>query len=93
MSYRVDYNPEMNKRYPSVTKTRRKLPIRPILLTVGAVALVYGIFSSGLLCLLIPGDPAVTAAAFSGMIENIGAGESIRQAFLLFCKEIIVNAH
>ena len=91
MSYRVDYNPEMKNRYPNFVKIKRKLPVRPILLSVAAVAIIYGIVSSGLLRFLIPGEPAVTTAAFNGMMEDIGAGESVRQAFLAFCKEIIQN--
>ena len=92
MSYRVDYNPEMKKRYPTFIKIRKKLPIRQLLLSVIAIAACYGIIRSGVLRLLIPGDPVVTTAAFTGMVEDIGAGESVRQAFLTFCKEIIVNA-
>ena len=92
MSYRVDYDPESKKRYPTIIKYRRKLPVRAILLSVTTVALCYGIISCGALRLLIPGDPAVTTAAFSGMIDDIGAGKSIRQALLSFCKEIIINA-
>lgn len=92
MSYRVDYNPEMKNRYPSVSKIRKKLPIKPLLWSVVAVTAVYGIISSGVLRWFIPGDPAVTTAAFSGMVEEIGAGEPVREAFLTFCKEIIINA-
>ena len=91
MSYRVDYNPEMKKRYPTFIKIRKKLPVR-LLLSLVAIAACYGVFCSGVLRLLIPGDLAVTTAAFSGMVDDIGAGESVRQAFLAFCKEIIVNA-
>lgn len=93
MSYCVDYNPEMKKRYPAYIKVRRKVPVRALLLAVAVIIVCYGIFYSGLLRLLIPGDPAVTTAAFSGMVEDVVAGESVRQAFLEFCKEIIVNAN
>lgn len=92
MSYCVDYNPEMKKRYPTYTKVRRKVSVRSLLLAVAVIVVCYGIFRSGLLRFFIPGDPAVTTAALSGMVDDIGAGESVRQAFLTFCKEIIVNA-
>ena len=92
MSYRVDYDPEMKNRYPTYIKIKRKLPARPLLLSIAVIAACYGVFRSGLLHYFIPGDPAVTTAAFSGMMDDIGAGESVRQAFLDFCKEIIVNA-
>ena len=92
MSYRVDYNPEMKNRYPSVIRIKKKLPIRQILLPVAAIATCCGILFSGLLRFLIPGDAAVTTVAFSGMVDDISTGESVRQAFLNFCKEIILNA-
>ena len=93
MSYRVDYNPEMKKRYPSFIKRRRKVPVRLLLIAIAAVSICYGIYSSDLLRYLIPGNPAVTTAAFSAMVDHIEAGEAVRQAFIDFCKEIIVNAN
>ena len=93
MSYRVDYNPEMKKRYPSFIKIRRNVPTRPLLIAVAVITICYGIYRSDLLRYLIPGNPAVTTAAFSGMVDNIEAGKTVRQAFLDFCKEIIVNAN
>lgn len=92
MSYRVDYNPEMKNRYPSFVKIRRKTPIRPLLISIVLIVACYGIYRSGILQLLIPGEPAVTTAAFTGMVDNIEAGKTVRQAFLDFCKEIIINA-
>ena len=92
MSYRVDYNPEMKNRYPSTFRVKKKLPMRLILISVAAMAVCGCILFSGVLRFLIPGDAAVTTAAFSGMVDDIGAGESVRQAFLTFCREIIINA-
>lgn len=93
MSYRVDYNPEMKNRYPAFVKIRRKLPVWPLLLSVVIIVVCYTVYHNRLLYLLIPGDAAVTTAAFSTMLDDIGTGESVRQAFLNFCKEIIVNAN
>ena len=92
MSYHVDYNPEMKKRYPIHIKFRRKLPIRPLCISLVAIVACYGVFQSGVLRFLIPGNPVVTTAAFSGMVEDITTGDSVRQALLSFCKEVIVNA-
>ena len=91
MSYRVDYNPEMKNRYPTFIRIRKKVPIRPLFFAVIAITICYGVYRSDLLHYLIPGDPAVTTAAFTGMMDDIGTGESVRRAFLNFCKEIIVN--
>ncbi|MBQ7768501.1 MAG: hypothetical protein IJ403_06445 [Oscillospiraceae bacterium] len=93
MSYRVDYNPEMKNRYPAFVRIKRKVPVRSLLIVVAVITICYGIYRSNLLHYLIPGDPVVTTAAFSGMLDNIEAGETVRQAFLEFCKEIIVNAN
>lgn len=92
MSYRVDYNPEMKKRYPSYIKIRKNAPARALLVAVAVIIICYGIHCGDLLRYFIPGDPAVTTAAFYGMVDNIEAGKTVRQAFLDFCKEIIVNA-
>lgn len=92
MSYRVDYNPEMKNRYPSMFRIKMNLPMKPILISVAAIGVCSGILFSGVLRFLIPGDATVTTAAFSGMMDDIGSGESVRQAFLTFCKEIIINA-
>lgn len=93
MSYRVDYNPEMKNRYPALVKIKRKLPVWPLLLSVVIIIVYYTVYHNRLLHHLIPGDAAVTTAAFSTMVDDIGAGESVRQAFLGFCKEIVVNAN
>jgi hypothetical protein len=42
---------------------------------------------------LLPGDPAVTAAALENMTEGLRSGESLLDAVTAFCREIIANAH
>ena len=93
MGYRVDYNPEMKGRYPAFVKIRKKKTVRPLLLSVFVIVVCYCLYHFELLRYFIPGDAAVTTAAFSGMVDNIGAGGSVRQAFLDFCKEIISNGN
>ena len=92
MSYCVKYSPELGKRYPSVVKIRRKFPVGVLFGVLFFVVAAYALISSDVLHYLIPGDPAVTTAAFSLMVEEIGAGESVSEAFFSFCKEIVVNA-
>ena len=41
---------------------------------------------------LLPGDPAVTAAALENMVDNIKDGNSIAEAVTAFCREIVENA-
>ena len=91
MSYCVEYNPELRKRYPELKKPRMKLPVGALLCSVAAVAAVYMIVTSGVLRYLIPGDPDVTTAALETLVDEIGAGEPVREAFVDFCKEIILS--
>ena len=42
---------------------------------------------------LLPGDPAVTAAALENMAADLKAGQSVRDAITAFCAEIIAHAN
>lgn len=92
MSYHVEYNPELGKRYPSVPKQRRKPSVAVILLLAVVIA-AYAFFQNGLIRYLIPGDPEVTTAAFSTLVERIEEGESVRESLAGFCQEIILRGH
>ena len=92
MSYCVEYNPELKNRYPTSKKPSVKLPVKALLCCGAAIIAVYMIASSGVLQYLIPGDPEVTTEAFSDLLNEIGEGEPVREAFIDFCKEIIFSA-
>jgi len=92
MSYCVEYEPQKKKHYPTVIRSNRKPPIGIFIWSAVAIAAVYALISSGVLRYFIPGDPEVTTTAFSLLVEEIGEGEPVREAFLSFCREIIVNA-
>ncbi len=67
------------------------------LLTGAAIfLLLMGIFSfigvDNIKTFLLPGDPAVTEAAFVGMVEDIRAGERLSDAVTAFCQEIMDGA-
>ena len=91
MSYCVEYNPELKNRYPELKKPRMKLPVGALFCSVAVIAALYVIGTSGALRYLIPGDPDVTTAALETLVNEIGAGESVREAFVDFCKEIIFS--
>ena len=38
---------------------------------------------------LLPGDPAVTAAALEGMVADLKEGDSLYDAVTAFCREIV----
>lgn len=91
MGYRITYE--------SVGKRKRVLRPPQNRMIVGGLVLVLvfgamSIKSNGLEFVknyLLPGDPAVTAAALEEMAEDLRQGESIVSAFREFCEEIIEN--
>lgn len=94
MGYRIQYNPEENKKYPSklTSDVRQRWLIGiaiAVMLTLGLAGLNKG---QTLKTWLLPGDPEVTEAALSSMVENIRSGESVEDAVTAFCLEIMENA-
>lgn len=90
MGYKIVYGPAGPKK-----RISREIG-KKLLLKVVAAALLLGLRFTGIgeriSEFLIPGDAAVTAAAWDGMTENIAAGENIGDAITTFCREIIENA-
>ena len=41
---------------------------------------------------LLPGDPAVTAAALDEMVEGLKRGQGVMDAVTAFCREILAHA-
>ena len=89
MSYYLLYEPKLRKRYPSITDKRRRVVRTLAFLAVLAVAGVF--FRDWIVDFIIPGDRAVTVPAFSEMVESIGAGESVSNSFMDFCRKILTN--
>ena len=91
MGYRITYESVGKKRKSLGPGHKRTLTgVLVLVLVLGAM----GIKSSGLDFVknyLLPGDPAVTAAALEEMAEDLRQGESIVSAFRAFCEEIIEN--
>ena len=91
MSYHISYNPELSARYPIVLHHKKKLS-KPLIVIGLAAALAAGAaMRDGVLRFLIPGDPDVTAEAFSTMVDRVEMGEPLRESLLSFCQEIIIN--
>lgn len=90
MSYSVNYNPELRKKYPK-NNIRRKFPVKQTAVIVVILLCVSILAHSGLEMLLLPGNPDVTASALSTLTEKISNGEPIKDAVYCFCEEIINN--
>jgi len=91
MSYSIKYEPELRKKYPSASRQGIKAKKAAILLLVIGVV-IFCAFQTNVVKFLLPGDQAVTAAAFSSLINHMEAGVSVKESLITFCKEIIVNA-
>ena len=89
MGYKVTYGPKQNK--SSITKWMgRKLLVK---LVIGALlfSLRYTSVGQQLRLLLIPGDRAVTVAAWNGFQQEMAAGAELTDAWQTFCRRIIDN--
>ncbi len=87
MSYYIQYDPKLKKRYPSMADKRRRILLS--LAFFAALALIGALFRESIADFLIPGDRSVTVPAFSQMVERIGAGKSVGDSFMEFCRQII----
>lgn len=91
MSYRIEYNPEKNRKYPIPRTKNRKWVIVALTALVLLFALLKFDGSKTISSWLIPGDPEITVAAFSDMVADIRSGEPAGEAVTAFCLEIIRN--
>lgn len=92
MSFYIEYNPELNRKYPNRFPQRKKIKVAKYI--VFCILLLGGfcIFKEQILDIIIPGDNVVTTSAISSLVDNIKSGDSVYDSFLTFCEEIIVNA-
>lgn len=92
MSYHVEYNPELRKRYPVTKKPPDQKLVKKLIFAILAVVIIYGTVRSGLAKMLLPGDPDATISAFSAMVTDVKSGDGVREAWIAFCRNIIDNA-
>jgi len=92
MGYKIAYSPEDNRKYPM--HKLHPFPRKWIVPTVAATALIIAALSNSdaIGKLLLPGDPDVTQAAITTMVEDVKTGTSLPDAITAFCREIIQNA-
>lgn len=90
MSYQIQYNPELNKQY--TTKRIQKRNLLPLIVLIGVLIVAYVAIQTNIISILVPGEEAVTAAAFSELVDNVESGVPVRESLLTFCREIIENS-
>lgn len=93
MGYRITYESFGEEKKMPANKRRNSVIAAGILVA----ALILGAFTvkhTGLRWVqeyLLPGDPAVTAAALEGFAQDLREGESIKAAITAFCWEIMAS--
>ena len=88
MAYKIDYIPVGKRQYPTSRKVAQWLLPTAVILSLAAVFLAVTV-QYGSTDWLLPGDPAVTKAALTELIENLKAGEQFGDAVTAFCREVI----
>jgi hypothetical protein len=94
MAYNIRYvSFGEEKKQPKDTQLRNKITasLLVLVLLIGAMTIKHG----GLRWVteyLLPGDPAVTAAALEGMVLDLREGENLYDAVTAFCREIMEHA-
>ena len=92
MAYEIQY--KMIGQVPQ----KKKRPTKAIISLLLVILLIIGAVSVKTFALpwvqevLVPGDPAVTAAAFETMVMNLKEGTSLFDAVKTFCLEILSHA-
>ena len=89
MSYKVQYHPELNGKYPGSSASHKRSGTKIIILSLLAIFVGTLFVKNDILQYLIPGNPEVTAAAFATLVNEVGEGESVTEAIMHFCNDII----
>lgn len=92
MSYCIEYNPELNTKYPK-RKYIKQFPIKKLLFLTMILVISYVFLQAKLYRYFIPGDPDITIPAFSTMVDRVVDGDSVKDALVEFCKEIIMSGN
>lgn len=90
MSYRIDY--QGPKKVRGMEKKTASIPALTGLCVLMVLTAAFALWPRGLETLrglLIPGEAAVTAGALEEFAGALGAGESVRSAFLGFCRQVM----
>lgn len=91
MSYSIAYDPQENERYPQHIKSPRKLPVKWLLSALFLVIAGYILLKGNVFHYILPGDPEVTADAFSQMVEQVKTGDSVYDALTCFVQQIVLQ--
>lgn len=88
MSYKIQYTPQDNRRYPQKSKrSKRQWGVGALFLSIMAVLIWISV--QGVPDFLILPEIELAKNAAQSMIEDVREGESVEHAVLVFCKQVI----
>lgn len=93
MSYRIEYGPEVPTCYRKKRRSGRLQTMTAVCLLLFAL-LVRSFFPAGmekLRQLLLPDVHSVVQAAYTEFMRGMNGGQSIGDAFTVFCQHVIDN--
>ena len=90
MAYRIQYD---QVKAPAAGKMDKRgwAAVMMVALAIAAAVTVKVVGLTWVQEVLLPGDPAVTAAALEGVVEDLKAGEGLLAALTAFCRYIMAN--
>ena len=91
MSYKIQYSPDTNDRYPQSVKRHRTAAGKYFAVLFLMLAALW-IHFRGVPDFLVPGDPQVTKAAAAVLVEEIRDGAGMKDAITTFCSMVLDGA-
>lgn len=92
MAYQIKYKTVGSKKYAKYKPSIQKPGKRFWILLTATVLLLVALAGEPIKRFLLPGDPEITEKALSNMVEDLRAGEPIKDAITAFCQDILRNA-
>ena len=95
MGYNIQYGNTIIKTVQETPFLRNKVKFAFVLLLLISTIFTYTVYAykDVLLEYLLPGDAAVTASALHSLVEDVRAGEPLKDSISAFCMEILDHAN
>ena len=90
MGYRIVYRSNNTSRKCRIMSNKSKTVLLGFWFAI--VLLALSLWGEMISRWIVPGDPQITARAFSRMAEGLRTGEPVEAAVVAFCQEIIDHA-
>lgn len=95
MGYRIQYGEKVTKEFISESKHIQKIKTRLVCILIICFATIFAFskYKESLINFFLPGNKDVTRTAIAAFADDLRQGESVKDAAVAFCREIIDNAN